>query len=215
MRVEIPEFRVRVSGLFWNESVLKFVAQSTRDSVHEWYGSLPPDWFDNPAPFPDGTPRHAGVRTFMAPLSQHWHYALKENGFDLDFYFQRKNEDKGPHGLRLQHYGGEIKPVRRRALTIPVTADARGLSARAFETKYSRKLFMVRGKKAKDAGHIGSLVWEDPHGDLHAAYVLRKRSYVPPLKQRRGHDAIPTNKQLMTWAARAYADYLKYFSDYA
>lgn len=209
MQIEAPEFRSRVSALFWNEKRQAFVAEHTCERVKEWYINLPPDWFDNPAPFPDGTPRHGGKRTFMHPLSRGWHYALRESGFDLDFYFQRKGGDgPGPWGLRLQQYGGEIKPVKRRALTIPVTADARGRTVRNFETALGRRLFMVRGKDAKDPSHIGSLVWENPQGDLHAAYVLRKRAYVPPLKERRGHDAIPDGKLLLRWATEIYTESL-------
>ena len=151
----------------------------------------------------------------MPPLSESWKYVLTENGFDLDFYFQKRNDKVGPWGLRLQHYGGEIRPVKKRALTIPVTAEARGLSARAFQAKTGKKLFMVKTKKAKDPSHIGSLVWEDPMGDLHAAYVLRSRTYVPPLRERRGHEAIPTDEQLQEWSARAYTNYLRFLSNYA
>ena len=215
MKVEITNFRERISALFFGGDVLEKVAETTRNSVQNWYKKLPQDWFDNPKPFPDGTPRHGGKRTFMKPLRDSWHVVLHENGFDLDFYFQKRNDQIGPWGLRLQHYGGEIRPVKKRALTIPVTAEAKGLSARDFQQKTGKKLFMVKTKKAKDPSHIGSLVWEDPMGDLHAAYVLRSRTYVPPLRERRGHEAIPTDEQLQEWSARAYTNYLRFLSNYA
>lgn len=216
MRVEIANFRESVEALFFGDKVIANVAEATRVSVQNWYKRLPEDWFDNPSPtFPDGTPRHGGVRTFMKPLRDSWHVALRKDGFDLDFYFQKKNDKSGPWGLRLQHYGGEIRPVKKRALTIPVTAEARGLSVRAFQQKTGKKLFRVKTKKAKDPSHLGSLVWEDPAGDLHAAYILRSRTYVPPLKERRGHDAIPTTEQLQTWSAKAYVMYINFLSQYA
>lgn len=204
MQLTIPEFSERVRRLVWNEAVLADVALSTKNAVQSWYAHLPEDWFDNPEPFPDGTPRHGGKRTFMAPLSTDWLVALKDGGFDL--FFAKRRNDGSLWGLRLQQYGGEIRPKKKRALTIPVTAEARGHTVRAFEAATGRRLFLVKGEAAKrNPDAIGSLVWEDPAGDLHAAYVLRKRSKVPPLRERRGHDAMPSEEQLKKWAADAYA----------
>ena len=125
----------------------------------------------------------------------------------------QRRADGSNWGLRLQQYGGEITPKRKRALTIPVTAEAKGRTVRQFSTDTEKKLFVVKGDAAKkNPDIIGSLVWEDPMGALHAAYVLRKRSNVPPLKERRGHDAIPTNEQLGDWTVKAYNNYLKSFS---
>lgn len=204
MRVEIGNFRERVGALFWGMGVLEFVASGTNECVKEWYASLPEDWFDNPEPFPDGTPRHGGKRSFMAPLSTGWKYVLRESGFDLNFASPRKDGAMA-HGLRLQQYGGEIVPKRKRALTIPVTAEARGRSVRVFESETGKRLFLVKGEVAKrNPDMIGSLVWEEPMGDLHAAYVLRKRANVPPLRERRGHDALPGRELLLRWAAECY-----------
>lgn len=209
MEIQITNFRERISALFFGEDMLKRVAADVRNQIHAWYAQLPEDWFDNPEPFPDGTPRHAGKRTFMAPLSTAWKYELQNNGFNI--YFMEKRPDGGNWGLRLQQLGGVITPKKKRALTIPVTAEARGRSARQFTADTGKNLFMVKGEAAKkNPDVIGSLVWEDPEGDLHAAYVLRKRSEVPPLKKRRGHDAIPSNEQLSDWAVRAYNNFLKY-----
>lgn len=192
----------------WGDEAKREVSTAVRDNLHNWYANLPEDWFDNPNSFPDGTPRHAGKRTFMKPLSTAWRAELTNDGFNLSFSHTR---DGGPWGLRLQQYGGEIRPVRKRALTIPVTAAARGLSARAFQAKTGNKLFLVKGEAAKkNPDVIGSLVWEDPAGDLHAAYVLRKRSQVPPLRERRGHDAIPSNQQIQEWTIAAYNRYLTF-----
>lgn len=204
---------VQLSGFslnLWGEEARTEVSTSVRNDLHRWYANLPEDWFDNPEPtFPDGTPRHGGKRTFMKPLSTAWRADLTEDGFTLSFAHTR---DGGPWGLRLQQYGNDdIRPVKKKALTIPVTAEARGLSARAFQAKTGNKLFVVKGEAAKkNPDVIGSLVWEDPSGDLHAAYVLRKRSQVPPLRERRGHDAIPSEQQLQEWTIAAYNRYFTY-----
>ena len=207
MQIPIDKFRERIQALFFGKAGLEFVAAETRNSVQAWYQSLPEDWFDNKDPFPDGTPRHAGVRTFMMPLGTSWEWEIENNSFSLNFKHARtKNGDTTSNwGLRLQQYGGWIRPVKKKALTIPVTADARGKTVRQFQADYGRKLFAV-GKE--DGQKLGTLVWEDPAGELHAAYVLRKSSYVKPLKERRGHDALPSKVQLQTWAAKAYSDFL-------
>lgn len=206
MEVAIPEFQQRLQALFFNKEVFKFIAHETRNSVQSWYRSLPEDWFDNPKPFPDGTPRHGGTRTFMYPLGTSWEYKIGEdNSFSLEFKHGRA--DGSPWGLRLQQFGGEITPKNKRALTLPVTAEARGMTAYTFQQKYGRKLFAV-GKE--EGAKLGTLVWEDAAGQLHAAYALRKRSYVPPLKKRRGHDALPTEQQVQEWAAKHYTNFLKY-----
>lgn len=212
MEIKITNFREQIRSLFFNESALAEVAEQVRNNIQSWYANLPEDWFDNPKPFPDGTPRHAGKRTFMAPLSTGWKYNTQNTGFSI--FFAHTREDGSPWGLRLQQYGDDdIRPVKKRALTIPVTAEARGLSARAYQAKTGHDLFVVKGEAAKkNPDVIGSLVWEDPEGDLNAAYVLRKRSSVPPLKERRGHDAIPSDDQLSEWAVRAYNNYLRYMS---
>ncbi len=211
MEIQITNFRERILALFFGEDMLKRVAEDVRNQIHAWYAQLPEDWFDNTEPFPDGTPRHAGKRTFMAPLSTEWKYELQNNGFNI--YFKKKRSDGSNWGLRLQQLGGVITPKKKRALTIPMTAEAKGRSVRQFTTDTGKNLFMVKGEAAKkNPDVIGSLVWEDPEGDLHAAYVLRKRSEVPPLKKRRGHDAIPTDEQLSDWAVRSFNNYLKYMS---
>lgn len=185
------------------------VARETRNRVQLWYAKLPADWFDNPEPFEDGTPRHAGARTFMQPLKSSWQFELaSSSGFSV--FFKHKRTEQGSTsnwGLRLQQYGGIIKPVKRKALTIPVTADARGKRVKTFQSYYNRKLFLVGKDKAQGQG---TLVWEDPAGELHAAYVLRRSAKVPSLRERRGHDAIPSEKELAGWAKEAFINRLQY-----
>lgn len=63
-----------------------------------------------------------------------------------------------------------------------------------------RALFKI-GKQG-DSAH-GILVYRDADGTPHAAYALRGSAYVAPLRQRRGHDAVP-NKAQMVDMARPY-----------
>lgn len=220
MEITFDQFTQKMQLLFFGEKeeLLQRVGELTKDALHEWYESLPPNWFDSPEQtFPDGTPRHEGRRTFMLPLSQSWRVETAENGFNLIFDEQRKTAGKSSQawGLRLQQYGKLIKPVEKKALTIPVTAAARNRSAKEFSRETGKKLFVVKKKDAKDPSHIGSLVWEDPGGDLNAAYVLRKSANVRPLKERRGHDALPSKEQINAWARDAYVEYLQYKLYYA
>jgi hypothetical protein len=212
MEITIDQFTQRIQALFFNETALEFVAEGTRDALHEWYAGLPEDWFDNTEPFPDGTSRHSGARSFMAPLSTAWKYALRENGFDVVFDEKRKVEGEPSHnwGLALQQYGDTITPVRKKALTIPVTADARKRTVKMYQQATGNKLFTVKKRDGKDPSYIGSLVWEDPMGTLHAVYVLSKRAEIKPLKERRGHDALPSSASLTEWAVKAYNLYLKH-----
>jgi hypothetical protein len=207
MRLSIEEFASKFSALLFGEEGRKYIAHNTRQSIQSWYAHLPEDWFDNKEPFPDGTPRHAGARTFMHPLSTSWEYELTDAGFNLNFKHARTKDGSSSNwGLRLQQFGGWIRPVKKKALTIPVTEDARGKTVRAFQVHYGRKLFKVGNAEGEK---IGTLAWEDPAGDLHAAYVLRKSSYVKPLKDRRGHDAVPSQSQLKEWAAKHYTNFIK------
>lgn len=206
--IDLEKFERRFSDALTGKA-LPFVAEETRNKIQLWYAKLPQDWFDNPADFEDGTPRHAGPRTFMQPLKSSWQYALESNGFTVSFKHARKSDGgtTSNWGLRLQQYGGEIRPVKRKALTIPVTADARGKRASTFEKHYNRKLFVVG--KDKKMGE-GTLVWEDAGGTLHAAYVLRKRAHVDSLRERRGHDAIPGAEDIAKWATEAFINRMNF-----
>jgi len=210
--VTISDLEKRLLSL--TQNALPDVAEDTKQRVQRWYAKLPADWFDNPEPFEDGTPRHAGARTFMQPLKSSWQWELDANAFSVFFKHKRTGEGSTSNwGLRLQQYGskalpgGVIHPVKKRALTIPVTADARGKRVRTFEKYYNRKLFLVGKEKAQGQG---TLVWEDPAGELHAAYVLRRSSKVPSLRQRRGHDAIPNEKEIANWAKEAFINRIEY-----
>lgn len=205
--VTLEQFKQRLAKVFHSYAKSE-VAEKTRNKVQLWYAKLPQDWFDSTeTTFPDGTPRHGGVRTFMQPLKSSWQYEAEEGkGFTVFFkHDRRQNGSTSNWGLRLQQYGGEITPKNKRALTIPVTADARGMRASTFEKKYGRNLFVVG--KDREQGE-GTLAWEDDAGKLHAAFVLRKKSVVKSLRERRGHDAIPSEKEIAEWATEAFIDYI-------
>ncbi len=170
---------------------VKVASTGTQRAVSAWYASLPEDWFDSAnGSFPDGTSKRGGARSFMAPLSSGWHAQdVTGTGFTLAFRHSRNNGS--PWGLRLHQKGGTISPKQARALTIPMTAEARGLRVAEFATH--RRLFRI-GKKGSARG---ILAYRDGSGAPHAAYALRPSAYVAPLRQRRGHDAIPSKAQLV------------------
>lgn len=174
------------------DRAVETASQGTLDAVKKWYSDLPEDYFDNPNPFPDGTPRHAGARTFKYALPEAW-YVEMDDGKSFTLFFNNPRDNGSPFGLRLQHYGGDIEPVNARALTIPVTADARNRSAAEFAAEFQRELFVV-GRDGSE--NEGTLCWRDDQGKLHAAYLLRKKAHVPSLEERRGHPALPTDEYL-------------------
>lgn len=178
------------SGAF--DRAVRNAAELTLDWVKDWYTALPPDYFDNPEPFPDGTSRREGARRFMLPLGSSW-FVEHENGNSFSIFFKNNRDDGSPWGLRLQHYGDEITPVKAAALTIPVTADARNRSAAEFQKDFQRELFVVGRDNDENEG---TLCWRDDQGKLHAAYLLRKKSNVPSLEERRGHPALPPDADL-------------------
>ena len=130
----------------------------------------------------------------MRALTRHWyHEVTADGGFSL--FFKSPREDSVPWGLRLQQYGGVVVPRRKRALTIPVTAEARGVSAADFEQATGRRLFLLKGEDL-EPDEVGTLAYEGEDGRPHAAYKLRRRSEVPSLRKRRGHDALPSREEL-------------------
>lgn len=206
--ITIGAFKQRLEKVFFGYAQ-SIVARDTRNKVQLWYSKLPQDWFDSTEEtFPDGTPRHGGVRTFMQPLKSSWQYKAEKTGFSVFFkHNRRENGSTSNWGLRLQQYGGTITPKNKRALTIPVTAEARGMRAATFEKKYNRNLFVVGANREQGEG---TLAWEDEAGKLHAAFVLRKKSVVKSLRERRGHDAIPSEKDLADWASEAFINYVNF-----
>lgn len=175
-------------------AAMQEAADDAADALKVWYGKLPEDYFDSDQPnFPDGTPKHGRARSFMYALTQNWEsQEVTSRGFSLAFKGNR--EGGSPWGLRLQEYGGTITPKNVRALTIPLTAEARGRRAKEFSSNI-HELFAI-GKSQASGDKLGTLVWRDDSGRLHAAYALRKKSDIKPLHKRRGHHAIPQPDEL-------------------
>lgn len=185
------------------------VVDGMAEAVADWYASLPQDWFDNPEPFPDGTSRRTRPRRWMYGLSETGRgdsggWQAEWEGDTLCAFFVNPEKGRVAYGLRMHQYGtvdDPITPKTAAALTIPLTAEAQGVRAMDFP----HELFMVQGEAAKaDPELIGTLVWEDESGKLHAAYALRTASRIPPLKERRGHDAIPGEVELARMAHDAF-----------
>ena len=187
--------------------VMEIAAEDTEAAIKRHYRKLPEDWFDSEKTnFPDGTPKHGSARTFRRALTQHWQSEdVGPGGFSLAFRATR--EGGSPWGLRLQEEGGEITPKKARALTIPLTAEARGRRAADFSASV-HPLFAVGTKNAQGA-KAGTLVWQDDAGELHAAYALRKRVTIKPLIKRRRHHGIPTPWQLGRMAIPAINEAIK------
>lgn len=202
LELEHPDFsRVFSDGVM--RRIVARVAEESAGAMKDWYAQLPEDWFDNPEPFPDGTSRRLKPRRFMRALVRHWYHETDGRGFEL--FFKSPREDAQPWGLRLQQFGGVIKPKKARALTIPVTAEARGVRAPQFERATGRRLFLLKGEQRRP-DEVGSLVYEDEAGRVHAAYVLRRQSKVQPLIKRRGHNAMPDVWELRGMVLPRFAD---------
>lgn len=85
-------------------------------------------------------------------------------------------------GAGLKQFGGTVKPVKARALTIPVAPEAKGKTAYEFE-RPGRKLFVVSGKSG-DAGTVGVLGYAKKTSkgasEFHPLFVLRTRARMKP-----------------------------------
>lgn len=207
MKIElsVPDFARSLAPAAMREAMER-AADDTVEKLKEHYRKLPEDWFDSTeSSFPDGTPKHGRGRTFMRALSTHWQAEnVSAGGFSLAFRASR--DDGSPWGLRLQEYGGTISPKKARALTIPLTAEARGRRAAEYSASL-HPLFAVGTKQSGGKG--GTLVWRDDAGELHAAYALRKRVEIRPLMKRRGHHGVPTEYQLRRMAAPALREAIR------
>lgn len=77
-------------------------------------------------------------------------------------------------GASLRQFGGTIVPVKAKALTIPISPEAEGKTAREFSAG-GKALFKIKGN-----GGNGILAYADSHGQLHALFALRTRVYQKP-----------------------------------
>lgn len=209
--VELDAVARKILGGTLLDDVKRGVGEVMQDRIASYYAGLPQDYFDNPAPFPDGTSRRGCSRRWMYALSQSGRgdaggWQSEWVGDTLEVFFVNPERDRVAYGLRLHQYGGTITPKNVAALTIPLTSAARGVRAADF----LHELFLVKGDAAKeDPELIGTLCWKDEAGALHAAYALRKSSTIPPLRERRGHDALPGEGMLARFLHDAFTDILE------
>lgn len=189
LEISVPGF---LDGVLPKEEEAKFYKELANDlaqAVKDWYGEPPRNeaWFDNPA-------REHGRRGFMRVLATAWYG--EANGNEINVYFTHPHPNGTAWGLRLHHYGAIITPKRAKALTIPLTFEARDKTASVYSNSV-RELFLVRKKDAPNPDYFGTLCEKDGHG-IHAVYALRKSAEIKPLEKRRGHPAIPTEAELRT-----------------
>lgn len=168
------------------------------DAIREWYRDKPDSFFDGPD-HPAGK-----ARAYMRGVIIGW-MAGDSTTDALHAIFKGANPDGVAYGLRLHQLGGTIRPTNKLALAIPVAPSAHGLRPFEFEQSLHRKLFLI--KKHTEPEKIGTLAWSDASG-VHAAYVLRKSVHIPPLKERRGYDALPSDAELASMAREVLTDWL-------
>jgi hypothetical protein len=73
---------------------------------------------------------------------------------------------------RFKTEGGTITPKRKKFLTIPMIAEARGVMAMTYQENTGRKLFTIKGKKA--------LFEAIPGGGVRAVYALVRSVTMQP-----------------------------------
>lgn len=167
-------------------------------AIREWYQDKPENFFDGP-----NHPTEK-ARAFMRGVILGW-MAGDATTDALHAIFKGANSDGVAYGLRLHQLGGTIHPTQSQALAIPIASSAHGIRPFEFEHHLHRKLFLLKNRTEPEK--IGTLAWSDENG-VHAAYALRKSAYIPPLKKRRGYDAIPSNAEITAMAREVLTDWL-------
>lgn len=85
-------------------------------------------------------------------------------------------------GAVIKQYGGEIVPVNKKALTVPISPEARGRTAYQIE-RTGKQLFVV-SQRTGDPGTIGVLGYarerKNGNSDFRPLFVLRKRVVQKP-----------------------------------
>jgi hypothetical protein len=98
--------------------------------------------------------------------------------------------------FRIHYYGGTIKPgPGKKALTIPLIPEARGLFARSYEAATGHDLFIIKGK---------SNLYEKTTNGIRAVYALKKSVFIP-----QDHDALPATADIEAALAEETADWIK------
>lgn len=164
----------------------------TANYIKDWYRERGEGYFDGP--------RHFGAaRTYMRTIMTAWHTAdVGADGFSV--YFDAGEPTM--YGLRLHHLGGTIRPRNVMALTIPLIPEARGKRAAEYAQKF-HELFVVNKNGDKEKGVLAQ---DNGDGTITAVYALRRSSYVPPLRERAGKEAVPTEEELGRVIEKEVAD---------
>ena len=183
----------RLTGAINLDAACRELTPGFVGAIRTWYSSNPESWFDGPEHPPDRP------RSYMRGIIAGWHEGTDSHALHAVFMSGSDTH----YGLRLHQYGGTIRPVTRKALTIPIDPRARSVRAREFESIVGSRLFIVRGSAER-----AILAWRD--GDtLRPAYALRKSSRVPSLRERRGYDALPSKDELAAIARDLFLSYIQ------
>lgn len=98
--------------------------------------------------------------------------------------------------FRIHYYGGTIKPgPGKKALTIPLIPEARGLFARSYEQATGNELFIIKGK---------SNLYEKTSNGIRAVYALRKFVTID-----KDDDALPSAADIEAALAEESTDWIK------
>lgn len=113
--VELDAVARKILGGTLLDDVKRGVGEVMQDRIASYYAGLPQDYFDNPAPFPDGTSRREHPRRWMYALSQSGRgdaggWQSEWVGDTLEVFFVNPERDRVAYGLRLHQYGGTITP---------------------------------------------------------------------------------------------------------
>lgn len=85
-------------------------------------------------------------------------------------------------GAVIKQYGGEIRPVNAKALTVPISPEAKGRTAYEIE-RTGKKLFVI-SQKTGDPGTVGVLGYartrKSGDSDFRPLFVLRTRVMQKP-----------------------------------
>lgn len=98
--------------------------------------------------------------------------------------------------FNIHLYGGDITPgPGKKALTIPLIPEARGLFARSYEEATGNELFIIKGR---------SNLYEKTSTGIRAVYALRKKVTIP-----RDVDALPANDIITSALTDEVQDWLQ------
>lgn len=126
----------------------------------------------------------------------------------------------GKREFNVHAYGGPIKPLHAKALTIPLVPEAKGMRAETYERTYNVKLFRIKGRDilfAKSTRNLGASesLFRSTRGNhrtgstmyaarvaIRAVYALKKSVTIP-----RDPDALPNEVKIREAFTEVVDDY--------